>query len=251
MLGGLFYSCRPGIWIPSTGVCVEPLPTLPPPILHRCAQGGLAGCAPRLRGGRLCFAVSPLCVRGTVRAPAGRRRQPARRARGRGEPVFASGTVDRKSEAPPERGLASTAPACTPDSVRAGASRPGPVPPSIWDAACAAPRAAYPSRRARGPRAAPPRRSAGLCGLAPRGVCLAAAVAGRAGGLLPHRFTHHLCPAGAGPSAGLLSVARAVVPPWRDAPAVSGARCPAVSGRSSPDAASGPRGGGPADARPT
>jgi len=31
-----------------------------------------------------------------------------------------------------------------------------------------------------------------LFGLAPRGVCLAAAVASDAGELLPHRFTHHL-----------------------------------------------------------
>lgn len=42
-----------------------------------------------------------------------------------------------------------------------------------------------------------------LFGLAPRGVCLAADVATRAGELLPHHFTHHL-------SAGLLSVALVV-----------------------------------------
>ena len=54
----------------------------------------------------------------------------------------------QKNEAPPERGLASTAPACTPDSVRAGASRPGPVPPSIWDRRRRRPRAAYPRPRA-------------------------------------------------------------------------------------------------------
>ena len=57
-------------------------------------------------------------------------------------------------------------------------------------------------------RATVSRKGAALFGLAPRGVCLAAPVTRDAGGLLPHPFTHHLCPAG--PSAGLLSVARAV-----------------------------------------
>ncbi len=47
-----------------------------------------------------------------------------------------------------------------------------------------------------------------LLDLAPHGVYLADHVTVIAGGLLPHPFTHHLCPEG--PSAGLLSVARAV-----------------------------------------
>lgn len=117
-----------------------------------------------------------------------------------------------EGEAPPRR-----ASACTPDSVRAAESTRRPVPPSIWDRRHRRPRAAYPSRDTRGQRAAPPERSAGLCGLAPRGVCLAATVAGRAGGLLPHRFTHHLCGRGRPPSAGLFSVAHAVAPLARDA----------------------------------
>ncbi len=49
-----------------------------------------------------------------------------------------------------------------------------------------------------------------LHGLAPREVCLAVPVAGNAGGLLPHHFTHHLCSDESKPSAGMLSVARAV-----------------------------------------
>ncbi len=113
-------------------------------------------------------------------------------------------------EAPPQR-----APACTPDSVRARVSRARPVPPSIWGRRRRRPRAAYPRPRAGTLSGTSPGRT--LCGLAPRGVCLAATVAGRAGGLLPHRFTHHLCPARAGPSAGLFSAALAVVPPKRDA----------------------------------
>ena len=80
-------------------------------------------------------------------------------------------------------------------------------PPSIWDRRRRRPLAAYPVRR----REAPPagsREGADLFGLAPRRVCLAAPVAGDAGGLLPHHFTHHLWPKG--PSAGFLSVAHAV-----------------------------------------
>lgn len=47
-----------------------------------------------------------------------------------------------------------------------------------------------------------------LFGLAPRGVYLAATVTGRAGELLPHRFTH--CPNAFGEGAGLFSVALVV-----------------------------------------
>jgi len=47
-----------------------------------------------------------------------------------------------------------------------------------------------------------------LLDFAPHGVCLAAPVTRSAGGLLPHHFTHRLC--SWEPSAGLLSVARAV-----------------------------------------
>lgn len=65
-------------------------------------------------------------------------------------------------------------------------------PPSIWDRRRRRPRAAYPRPRAGNPFR-PRRAPRTLCGLAPRGVCLAATVASRAGGLLPHRFTHHLC----------------------------------------------------------
>jgi len=55
-----------------------------------------------------------------------------------------------------------------------------------------------------------------LLDLAPHGVYLADPVTRIAGGLLPHPFTHHLCPKG--PSAGLLSVARAVTPNISGAP---------------------------------
>lgn len=54
------------------------------------------------------------------------------------------------------------------------------------------------------------RAGAALFGLAPRGVCLAASITRDAGELLPHRFTHHLCPGVPGPSAGLFSAALAV-----------------------------------------
>ena len=69
-----------------------------------------------------------------------------------------------------------------------------------------------PTRSARrsGPRAAGPE-GAELLGLAPREVCLAAPVAGDAGGLLPHHFTHHLI--SEEPSAGLFSVALVVGSP--------------------------------------
>ena len=55
-----------------------------------------------------------------------------------------------------------------------------------------------------------------LLDLAPHGVYLADPVTRIAGGLLPHPFTHHLCPGG--PSAGLLSVARAVIPDKSEMP---------------------------------
>jgi len=73
-------------------------------------------------------------------------------------------------------------------------------------------RAAAPLRKA-APFSGPPYPPRGRCGAAwpctPRGLP-AAAVTSDAGGLLPHPFTLCLCPAQAGPSAGLLSVALSV-----------------------------------------
>ena len=80
-----------------------------------------------------------------------------------------------------------------PREQRQAAYKPGSVPvpyrgrgrPFIWDARCRTPRATYPGGAAETPLAAPVplRRPAGrppLCGLAPGGVCPAAAVAGGA-----------------------------------------------------------------------
>ena len=56
-----------------------------------------------------------------------------------------------------------------------------------------------------------------LLDLAPREVCLAMPVARHAGGLLPRRFTRCLFPNKFGTSAGILSVALAVIRPQTDA----------------------------------
>jgi len=80
---------------------------------------------------------------------------------------------------------------------------------SIWDACRHAPQAAYPHPDPRVADSAWGGRRI-LLGLAPREVYLAIPVAWNAGGRLLHHFTHHLYPGLPGPSAGLLSAARAV-----------------------------------------
>lgn len=76
---------------------------------------------------------------------------------------------------------------------------------SVWDGGCPSPRSAYPYHK-RGPRLVLENRI--LLGLSPHEVYLVTSVTRNADRCLPCHFTPHLC-AGA-PSAGLLSVARAV-----------------------------------------
>ena len=101
------------------------------------------------------------------------------------------------SEETAPHGKTRRAPACTPDSVQVAAVAAAALGRHLSGTAVAGGlerptrvlgRAPSAGRRRRGD---PPART--LRGLAPRGVCLAADVAARAGGLLPHRFTHHLC----------------------------------------------------------
>ena len=63
--------------------------------------------------------------------------------------------------------------------------------PSIWDARCRAPQAAYPGLKGSKPLPGPgtEARTSPLLGLALGGVCLAEAVTSPAGGLLHHLFT--------------------------------------------------------------
>jgi len=99
--------------------------------------------------------------------------------------------------------------------------------PFVWDARCRAPRATDPSGSRGNPRFALLAKSEAplLLGLAPGGVCRAAAVAGARGALLPHRFTLARGPEGPGGRSVLCGTVPRVAPAGRyPAPCFRGAR---------------------------
>lgn len=103
--------------------------------------------------------------------------------------------------------------ACKPGSVQ-GLAAPGR--PFLCDARCRTPDATHPGgKRGNAPAAcrSPGFRRPPLFGLAPGGVCRAAAVAGARGALLPHRFTLASRPDGADPG-GVMAVCSLWHCPW-------------------------------------